>query len=64
MRVEHLALTVLIAAALIGPVFAQKKDGQWADDISYTTDWDGAIKAVQESGKMLFIYNGWKNEGI
>jgi hypothetical protein len=32
--------------------------------VAYTTDWKTAIKAVQQSGKMLFIYNGWERKGI
>ena len=44
---------------------AQKGKGhEWVDGIAYTTDWKAAIKAVQQSGKMLFIYNGWERKGI
>ncbi len=41
-----------------------KNASEWVDGVAYTTDWKTAIKAVQQSGKMLFIYNGWKRNGI
>ena len=40
------------------------KGGEWAKGIPYTTDWDKAIKSVQGSGRLLFIYNGWEKPNI
>jgi hypothetical protein len=40
------------------------KASEWVAGVAYTTDWKTAIKAVQQSGKMLFIYNGWERKGI
>ena len=69
-----LALTATVAALsclLTQDLLAQKKTkgknknaSQWVDGVAYTTDWNTAIKAVQQSGKMLFIYNGWQRNGI
>ena len=36
----------------------------WGDGVPYTTDWEEAIKAARESGKMLLIYNGWEREKV
>ncbi len=41
-----------------------KHTSEWTDGVAYTTDWKTAIKAVQQSGKMLLIYNGWERKGI
>ena len=56
------ALLAIIALATVAP--AQKKEGQWAEGVPYTTSWDDAIAAVRSSGKLLFIYNGWENKDI
>ena len=40
------------------------KQDEWVSGVSYTTDWKQAIKTVKQTGKMLFIYNGWKRSGI
>ena len=63
------ALSCLLAADVVAQKRTQgrkkKKSGpEWADGVAYTTDWKAAIKAVQQSGKMLFIYNGWARRGI
>ena len=69
-----LALTATAAALsclLAQDLPAQKRNkgknknaSEWVDGVAYTTDWKTAIKAVQQSGKMLFIYNGWQSSGI
>ncbi len=61
------ALSCLLATDVVAQKRTQgkKKSGpQWVDGVAYTTDWKTAIKAVQQSGKMLFIYNGWERKGI
>ena len=62
------ALSCLLAADVVAQKRTKakkKKSGpQWVDGVAYTTDWKTAIKAVQQSGKMLFIYNGWERKGI
>ncbi len=52
-------LICLLALAAAAPA-----QGEWAKGVPFTTSWDEAIKAVSESGKLLFIYNGWENKGI
>ena len=42
------------------PLSADDSKDKWADDVPYLTDWEDAIKQARETGKMLFIYNGWK----
>jgi len=60
--------TLLLVAMLVGAAPASDvaaKDGEgWAEGVPYLTDYDDAIKAARESGRMLLIYNGWKREGI
>ncbi len=60
-----LAVTGALAAAL--PAVAKDKDDgkhSWAEGIPFHTDFESAIKEVRETGKMLFIYNGWEREKI
>jgi len=69
LHVRPLALLVAVFAtmlALSGATEAQKKKQKdtWTKGVPYTTDWKKAIKAARESGKMIFIYNGWKNRNI
>lgn len=54
-----LALPVLLGAA--APAAGPK---EWAKDIPYVTDFDLAIRQVSESGKILFIYNGWEGDRV
>jgi len=61
------ALSCLLAQDLLAQKRTKGKNknaSEWVDGIAYTTDWKTAIKAAQQSGKMLFIYNGWKRKGI
>lgn len=37
---------------------------EWGKGVPVTNDWNAAIKQVQESGKMLVIYNGWEKPNI
>ena len=57
-----LALASLVALASVVP--AGEKTGEWAKGITYTTDWQAAIKEARNTGKILFIYNGWEREKI
>lgn len=61
--------TAVLSCLLAADAVAQKRTknknaSEWVDGVAYTTDWKTAIKAVQQSGKMLFIYNGWERKGI
>lgn len=56
-----LCLTFLALASLSSSLMAQKG---WSKDIPYTTSWDDAIKEVRETGKLLFIYNGWEKAKV
>ena len=60
------AFIISLIAALIVPALGRAPDDDdvWAKGIPYTTKWDEAIKQARESGKMLFIYNGWQRPGI
>ena len=56
---------LLMAVLLAAPLAAKdKKADVWGPGVPYTTDWDDAIKQVRSSGKMLFIYNGWRDPNI
>lgn len=65
-----LACATAVLSCLLAPdVLAQKRSenknaSEWVEGVAYTTDWKTAIKAVQQSGKMLFIYNGWEHKDI
>ena len=65
---RSLLRTMVLVALLVGTVpmhEASAKDSEgWAEGVPYLTDYDEAIKAARESGRMLLIYNGWKREGI
>ena len=58
------ALASAVAPALMAPAPTADKDHQWAEGIPFTTDWDAAIKEAKQTGKILFIYNGWQKPGI
>lgn len=58
---KHLLLASLLLS-LIAP--ALRADDEWVKGVTYTTSWDEAIKEVKNTGKMLFIYNGWKREKV
>ena len=60
MKVRTLLPLLLLAA----PMSAKDKKKEWANDISYTTSWEEAIKECRNTGKMLFIYNGWERAKI
>ena len=60
-----LALTFALALH-VAPSQAKDKKGKaenvWAEGVPYVTDWDEAIKQAKTTGRLLFIYNGWKAE--
>ena len=56
------ALLAILLVSLSTP--AVRADDEWVKGVSYTTSWDDAIKEVKNTGKMLFIYNGWKREKV
>ena len=37
---------------------------EWAKGIKIHTSWEDAIKECRSTGKLLFIYNGWKREKV
>jgi len=53
------ALPLLLAAA----AFAGDKD-EWAPEVPCTTEWKDAIREAKNTGRILFIYNGWQREKI
>jgi len=62
-------LSVLATAAILSTFLATSapagdQDAEWAKGVGYTTDWKKAIKTARESGKMIFVYNGWARSGI
>jgi hypothetical protein len=50
--------------ALAGGVKDKDKDKEWAEGVPYLTDWKAAIKEASNTGKILFIYNGWQREKV
>ncbi len=56
-----LLLTLGLLAITARPVVAAD---EWTKGVPYTTSWDDAITQCRETGRMLFIYNGWQREGI
>ncbi|MFQ5845017.1 MAG: hypothetical protein ACE5JG_08520 [Planctomycetota bacterium] len=54
----------LVALLLAAPLAHPARKDEWAKGIPYTTDWKAAIRQARETGKMLFIYNGWERSGI
>lgn len=63
-RVPTLLLAAIATLVLVAPARAGGKDEEWVKGVTYTTDWKQAIKTARETGKMIFIYNGWKRSGI
>ena len=57
------ALSIVVTLLIVGTP-TPAKDAEWAKGVSYTTDWAQAIKEVKQSGKMLFVVNGWERSGI
>ena len=64
LSVVCLAATDLCAQKKTKKQGRKAKSDEWVQGVSYTTDWKQAIKTAQQTGKMLFIYNGWKRSGI
>lgn len=65
LAVSAAALAVGAALYVSGPVEAKDdKKAQWGEGVPFLTEWDDAIKEVRESGKMLFVYNGWERPDI
>jgi hypothetical protein len=62
-RAALLAVSAL-AGLFVSVAAAGDKDAQWAKGVAYTTDWKKAIKTARETGRMIFIYNGWARSGI
>lgn len=60
---QKLMWATLAIAILAGPALSQGKD-EWAKGVKFHTKWETAIKEARESGKLLFIYNGWQKKGI
>ena len=50
----------LLVALTATPIVA----ADWVDGVPYTTDWEAAIKQARESGKMIYIYNGWQKDKV
>ncbi|MFH0944895.1 MAG: hypothetical protein V2A76_06825 [Planctomycetota bacterium] len=57
--IRSLALPLLLGL-LAGP--AARCD-EWAEGVPYTTDWEFGIRKAQETGRILFVYTGWRTEG-
>ena len=55
--------TALLTLLLSATAWAADKK-EWAPGVAYTTDWKSAIKEARNTGKILFIYNGWQREKI
>ena len=53
----------LLPAALLAPL-ALAGDKEWGEKIPFTTDWKAAIKEATNTGRILFIYNGWERAGV
>jgi len=54
----------LLPALLLAAPLTVAGDKEWAEKTPFTTDWKAAIKEVTNTGKILFIYNGWERPGI
>ena len=54
--------TLAVLALCSAGLGAGKKE--WAKDVPYTTDWKEAIQEARNTGKILFIYNGWEGDKI
>ena len=57
------SLFVLVLSLGAGTLVGQK-DGEWAKGVKYHTKWKDAIKEVQKTGKLLFVYNGWQSRNV
>lgn len=72
MRPIPCALTLICALAFATAAPAQKNPAQknragkdeWAKGVPFHTKFEDAIKDVRRTGRILVIYNGWKNSGI
>jgi hypothetical protein len=56
-------MRILALVALSALVHAAERK-EWADGVPYGTDWEAAIKEARNTGKILFIYNGWERPDI
>lgn len=59
MRMRVTATLLVLAAA--APAADEKA---WAEGVPYTTVWKDAIRLARNTGRILFIYNGWQREKI
>jgi hypothetical protein len=63
LKVCGVALLVLGGTSLWAAEKPQKGGKAEAASVSWLSDLDKAIEQVQETGKLLLIYNGWQREG-
>ncbi len=52
---------LLVLAALVR---AGDEGKEWAEGVPLMTDWNAAIKEAKNTGRILFIYNGWERPDI
>jgi hypothetical protein len=57
-------MRIAILMALATLVRAGDDGKQWAEGVPLTTDWNAAIKEAKNTGRILFIYNGWERPDI
>lgn len=54
--------SILVAMAALAHAGPDAKE--WAEGVPFTTDWNAAIKEAKNTGRILFIYNGWERPDI
>jgi hypothetical protein len=57
-------MRILVLAALAALVRAGDNHKEWAEGVPFGTDWDAAIKQAKNTGRILFIYNGWERPDV
>ncbi len=58
-------MRILILGALAALAYAGDKDrNEWGEGVSFGTDWNAAIKEAKNTGRILFVYNGWERPDI
>jgi len=58
-------MRIAILLTLAALAYAGDKDKkEWAEGVVFGTDWEAAIKEAKNTGKILFIYNGWERPDI